>query len=66
LIQRGAERKLLLVIAPAGYGKTTAVLGWVQQQPQPVCLAFIRRYATDDLSGFVVVCRGCRSASSAR
>jgi LuxR family maltose regulon positive regulatory protein len=35
LMQRGAEHKLLLVTAPAGYGKTTAVLGWVQQQPQP-------------------------------
>lgn len=52
LIQHGVERKLLLVIAPAGYGKTTAVLSWVQQQPQPV--AWLSFDATlDDLSSFV-------------
>lgn len=29
-LQRGAESKLTLVIAPAGYGKTTAVLDWLR------------------------------------
>lgn len=36
LMQRGVAHKLLLVTAPAGYGKTTAVLLWVQQQDAPV------------------------------
>ena len=36
LIRRGVERKLLLVIAPAGAGKTTAVLSLMQQQSEPV------------------------------
>jgi LuxR family maltose regulon positive regulatory protein len=53
LMQRGAEHKLLLVTAPAGYGKTTAVLGWVQQQPQPTAWLALDA-ATDDLNGFVV------------
>jgi len=52
LMQRGAEHKLLLVTAPAGYGKTTAVLCWVQQQPQPVAWLALDA-ATNDLNGFV-------------
>jgi LuxR family maltose regulon positive regulatory protein len=28
-LQRGAETKLTLIVAPAGYGKTTAVLDWL-------------------------------------
>ena len=52
LIQRGVERKLLLVIAPAGYGKTTAVLSWVQRQPEPVAWLSLNA-AADDLIGFV-------------
>ena len=52
LIQRGVERKLLLVIAPAGYGKTTAVLSWVQQQVQPIAWLSLNA-APDDLISFV-------------
>lgn len=29
-LERGTESKLTLVIAPAGYGKTTAVLDWLR------------------------------------
>jgi LuxR family transcriptional regulator, maltose regulon positive regulatory protein len=29
-LQRGTQSKLMLVIAPAGYGKTTAVLDWIR------------------------------------
>lgn len=33
---QGAEQNITLVIAPACYGKTTALLTWAQQQQQPV------------------------------
>lgn len=52
LIQRGVERKLLLVIAPAGYGKTTAVLSWVQQQAQPIAWLSLNA-VPDNLISFV-------------
>ncbi len=52
LIQRGIERKLLLVIAPAGYGKTTAVLSWAQHQARPVGWLSLS-VGDDDLSSFV-------------
>ena len=52
LIQRGVERKLLLVIAPAGYGKTTAVLSWVLEQPEPIAWLSLNA-APDDLLSFV-------------
>ncbi len=52
LIQGGVERKLLLVIAPAGYGKTTAVQSWVQQQPAPVAWLSLSA-APDDPISFV-------------
>jgi LuxR family maltose regulon positive regulatory protein len=34
-LQRGSESKLTLVIAPAGYGKTTAVLDWLKNSDLP-------------------------------
>jgi len=52
LLQRGVGCKLLTVIAPAGYGKTTAVLSWMQQQSQPVAWLSLDA-AMDDLSSFV-------------
>lgn len=52
LIQRGVQHKLLLVIAPAGYGKTTAVLSWAQQHPLPIAWLSLNA-AADDLVGFV-------------
>ena len=52
LVERGVAHKLLLVTAPAGYGKTTAVLSWMQQQSQPVAWLSLNA-ASDDLVGFV-------------
>ena len=52
LIERGVDRKLLLVIAPAGYGKTTAVLSWVLEQPEPIAWLSLNA-APDDLISFV-------------
>ncbi|MFO7631086.1 MAG: LuxR C-terminal-related transcriptional regulator [Caldilinea sp.] len=52
LVQRGVERKLLLVIAPAGYGKTTAVLLWAQQQSPPIAWLTLNA-VQDDLLLFV-------------
>jgi len=36
-IERGLERKLTLVSAPAGYGKTSALVDFAQHSPVPVC-----------------------------
>ncbi len=52
LVQRGVAHKLLLVTAPAGYGKTTAVLLWAQQQPLPVGWLSLNA-AQDELSTFM-------------
>jgi len=52
LIARGLERKLTLVSAPAGYGKTSALVDFAQHNSVPVCW-----YTADerdrDLSVFV-------------
>lgn len=37
LIARGLERKLTLVSAPAGYGKTSALVDFAQHTPTRVC-----------------------------
>lgn len=35
-VTRAMQQRLTLVVAPAGYGKTTLLGGWVQQTPIPV------------------------------
>ncbi len=35
-LNRGAEGKIILVSAPAGFGKTTLVTHWLQQQDKPI------------------------------
>ncbi len=52
LFQRGIQRKLLLVNAPAGYGKTTAVLLWMQSLPQPAAWLSLSAQQ-NDLGAFV-------------
>jgi LuxR family maltose regulon positive regulatory protein len=51
-IERGLECKLTLISAPAGYGKTSALVDFAQHSPVPVCW-----YTTDerdrDLGTFV-------------
>jgi len=37
VIEEGLERKLTLVTAPAGYGKTSALVDFAQHSPVPVC-----------------------------
>ncbi len=34
-LNRGLRRKLTLIAAPAGYGKTTQAVAWLQEQPYP-------------------------------
>jgi LuxR family transcriptional regulator, maltose regulon positive regulatory protein len=34
-LQRGTQPKVTLIIAPAGYGKTTAVLDWLRNCDLP-------------------------------
>lgn len=36
-LNSGSERKLTLVSAPAGYGKTTLLADWIEQHSTPVC-----------------------------
>jgi LuxR family maltose regulon positive regulatory protein len=43
-LQRGAESKLTLVIAPAGYGKTTAVLDWLKNCGLPTAWLSVDAY----------------------
>jgi LuxR family maltose regulon positive regulatory protein len=51
LLTRCLSHKVLLVLAPAGYGKTTAVLQWVEKQTCAVgWLSIATRY--DDLFSF--------------
>jgi LuxR family maltose regulon positive regulatory protein len=35
-LNHGLERKLTLISAPAGYGKTTLAVAWLQNSPRPV------------------------------
>lgn len=35
-LQEGAQHKLTVIAAPAGFGKTSLVVEWLHQQPQPV------------------------------
>ncbi len=41
LLDRGLERKLTLITAPAGSGKTTSLAAWVQQCDRRVCWLFL-------------------------
>ncbi|MFK7803005.1 MAG: LuxR C-terminal-related transcriptional regulator [Anaerolineae bacterium] len=37
ILERGQDGRILLVTAPAGYGKTTLIVQWLQQQESAVC-----------------------------
>lgn len=46
-INRGIQRKLVLVAAPAGYGKTTLLAAWAEQSSLPVAWISIDRTEND-------------------
>ncbi|MBW4653353.1 MAG: helix-turn-helix transcriptional regulator [Kaiparowitsia implicata GSE-PSE-MK54-09C] len=47
-LQRGAAAKLTLVSAPAGFGKTTAVVAWLQSRPLGRVTAWLSLDETDN------------------
>jgi LuxR family maltose regulon positive regulatory protein len=51
-LNRGLDRKLTLVSAPAGYGKTTVVAVWLQDSPRPVAWLSLDKH-DNDLLGFL-------------
>ncbi len=51
MLNRGLERKLMLVSAPAGYGKSTAVSAWVETSDFPTAWLSLDEY-DDDLTTF--------------
>jgi ATP/maltotriose-dependent transcriptional regulator MalT len=46
-VQAGLQRKLLLVIAPAGYGKTTLLGSWITQSNMPVAWVWLDESEND-------------------
>ena len=64
-LEAGADMPVTLVVAPAGYGKTTAVRNW--SEGSPAALAWVTLDGLDnDLRPPVDVCRRRRSTASAR
>jgi LuxR family maltose regulon positive regulatory protein len=51
-LDRGLDRKLILVMAPAGYGKTTLINQWLARQSASVAWLSLDKY-DDDLGRFV-------------
>lgn len=47
-LQRGGVAKLTLVSAPAGFGKTTAVVAWLQSRPAGGAVAWLSLDETDN------------------
>ena len=47
LLDRGAQTKLTLVSAQAGFGKTTAIANWVHQGPGPEPRRWVSLESTD-------------------
>jgi LuxR family maltose regulon positive regulatory protein len=51
-LDRGLDRKLILVVAPAGYGKTTLINQWLARQSASVAWLSLDKY-DNNLAGFV-------------
>ncbi|MBD8065997.1 helix-turn-helix transcriptional regulator [Devosia sp. PTR5] len=47
-LQRGGTARLTLVSAPAGFGKTTAVVAWLQSRPPAGAVAWLSLDGTDN------------------
>jgi len=43
IINDNFKSKIILLAAPAGFGKTTLICNWIQQLNLPVCLVFHRQ-----------------------
>jgi len=67
-VQAGLQRKLLLVIAPAGYGKTTLLGSWIAQSNMPVAWVSLDESDNDSIrfwSYVVAALNALRPGSSA-
>ena len=61
-LDRGAEAKLTLVSAPAGFGKTTAVVAWLDHAPENRSVAWLSLEDADKRTSLVLDLRGHRPA----
>jgi len=63
-MDRNASQKVILVLAPSGYGKTTAVLDWLRLRrwQQPVAWLSLDRRDNDPLIFWRYVCQALSSA----
>ena len=61
-MDRSASQKVILVLAPSGYGKTTAVLDWLRRRQQPTAWLSLDRRDNDPLVFWRYVCQALSSA----
>ncbi|NCC75799.1 MAG: hypothetical protein EOM08_05135 [Clostridia bacterium] len=56
-MDRSSAKKVILVLAPSGYGKTTAVIDWLWRRQQPAAWLSLDRKDNDPLIFWKYVCQ---------